>query len=411
MKRASALLMALWIIAVLSVMVLSFATEAHLQTGINVYVRERNRVNRLMDAGRVLGEVVLLGYEDAKEWSEGENEDDLLEDDRWYREKRALKFESKCTVGPILLDEEDPDSGTVTVEISIANSGEKNGINVNELYSGGDQNYALRWQMILQSSGLMQELEVEMDDHEGGRKNLMNVLIASWNDWRDEDDTVSVSPLEDGLNDDGAEAAWYEEEDEHDDTAEEDRRRPRNGSIPDVQELASVRGFRDFPAVLTGGLLYPDRDESPENPRLRGIINVFGTTGGVKVNVNDCSVEQLLTVPGIYNEEDPEDQMESEEVARAIVDTLKVMPDYDVDETRSWWPYKDWQDLCARVSDAADVEIGNDASQYLCYQPDSSSVFKMRITGSSMGMKREVNCECYVNSKDKKVRYIKWRED
>ena len=58
MKRASALLMALWIIAVLSVMVLSFATEAHLQTGINVYVRERNRVNRLMDAGRVLGEVV-----------------------------------------------------------------------------------------------------------------------------------------------------------------------------------------------------------------------------------------------------------------------------------------------------------------------------------------------------------------
>ena len=171
MKRASALLMALWIIAVLSVMVLSFATEAHLQTGINVYVRERNRVNRLMDAGRVLGEVVLLGYEDAKEWSEGEDEDDLLEDDRWYREKRALKFESKCTVGPILLDEEDPDSGTVTVEISIANSGEKNGINVNELYSGGDQNYALRWQMILQSSGLMQELEVEMDDHEGGRKN------------------------------------------------------------------------------------------------------------------------------------------------------------------------------------------------------------------------------------------------
>ena len=76
MKRASALLMALWIIAVLSVMVLSFATEAHLQTGINVYVRERNRVNRLMDAGRVLGEVVLLGYEDAKEWSEGENEDE-----------------------------------------------------------------------------------------------------------------------------------------------------------------------------------------------------------------------------------------------------------------------------------------------------------------------------------------------
>lgn len=411
MKRGSALLMALWIIAVLSVMVLSFSTEAHLQTGINVYVRERNRVNRLMDAGQVLGEVVLLGYEDAKEWSADEDGEELLEDDRWYKEKRALKYESKCTVGPILLDEEDPDSGTVTIDIELANSGDKNGINVNELYSGGDQNYALRWQMILQGSGLPQELEVEMDDHEGGKKNLMNVLIASWNDWRDEDDAVSMSPLEDGNGDDGAESDWYKEADEHLDVAEEDRRRPRNGSIPDVQELSYVRGFRDFPSILTGGLLYPDREESADNPRLRGIIGVFGTAGGTKVNVNDCTVEQLLTIPGIYNEEDTEDQMEAEETARAIVETLKVMPDYDVDETRSWWPYKDWQDLCTRVSDAADVEIGGEAQQYVCFKPESTSIFKMKITGASMGMKREVNCECYVNSKDKKVRYIKWRED
>ena len=411
MKRGSALLMALWIIAVLSVMVLSFSTEAHLQTGINVYVRERNRVNRLMDAGQVLGEVVLLGYEDAKEWSADEDGEELLEDDRWYKEKRALKYESKCTIGPILLDEEDPDSGTVTIDIELANSGDKNGINVNELYSGGDQNYALRWQMILQGSGLPQELEVEMDDHEGGKKNLMNVLIASWNDWRDEDDAVSMSPLEDGNGDDGAESDWYKEADEHLDVAEEDRRRPRNGSIPDVQELSYVRGFRDFPSILTGGLLYPDREESADNPRLRGIIGVFGTAGGTKVNVNDCTVEQLLTIPGIYNEEDTEDQMEAEEVARAIVETLKVMPDYDVDETRSWWPYKDWQDLCTRVSDAADVEIGGEAQQYVCFKPESTSIFKMKITGASMGMKREVNCECYVNSKDKKVRYIKWRED
>jgi hypothetical protein len=129
------------------------------------------------------------------------------------------------------------------------------------------------------------------------------------------------------------------------------------------------------------------------------------------VNVNDCTVEQLLTIPGIYNEEDTEDQMEAEETARAIVETLKVMPDYDVDETRSWWPYKDWQDLCTRVSDAADVEIGGEAQQYVCFKPESTSIFKMKITGASMGMQREVNCECYVNSKDKKVRYIKWRED
>ena len=70
MRRASALLMALWVIAVLSIMVLSFAYEARQQTGINVYVRERNRVNRLVDAGRILAEVVIADYANASEWAE-----------------------------------------------------------------------------------------------------------------------------------------------------------------------------------------------------------------------------------------------------------------------------------------------------------------------------------------------------
>ena len=87
MRRASALLMALWIIAVLSIMVLSFASEAHIQTGINVYVRERNRVNRLVDAGRILAEVVISDYSSVSEWSEDEDAEQLFEDDRWYKVK------------------------------------------------------------------------------------------------------------------------------------------------------------------------------------------------------------------------------------------------------------------------------------------------------------------------------------
>jgi hypothetical protein len=96
-------------------------------------------------------------------------------------------------------------------------------------------------------------------------------------------------------------------------------------------------------------------------------------------------------------------------VAQAIIDTLKIEPDYDVDETQGWWPYKDWQDLRDRVENEFDVEIGQEASEYLSFAPEANSVFRMKITGESMGMKREVNCECYV--KDKKVRYIKWQED
>ena len=42
-RRGSVLVMALWIIAVLSVIVMSFAFEARQQAGIDIYVRERNR--------------------------------------------------------------------------------------------------------------------------------------------------------------------------------------------------------------------------------------------------------------------------------------------------------------------------------------------------------------------------------
>ena len=81
-RRGSALVMAIWIIAVLSVMVLSFAWEARMQAGINIYVRERNRVDRLVESGRIVGEIVLAGYKDASDWSEDEDSEKLLEDDR-----------------------------------------------------------------------------------------------------------------------------------------------------------------------------------------------------------------------------------------------------------------------------------------------------------------------------------------
>ena len=92
-----------------------------------------------------------------------------------------------------------------------------------------------------------------------------------------------------------------------------------------------------------------------------------------------------------------------------LLTALKTMPeDYDVDESRSWWPFKDWQDLVKRVDDIGE-DVGGDASQYIEFSPSDNTVFKIKITGESMGMTHEVNAECYV--RDSKVRYIQWRED
>ena len=404
MRRASALLMALWIIAVLSIMVLSFASEAHLQTGINVYVRERNRVNRLVEAGRILAEVVIADYSNAPEWAEDEDAEKLFEDDRWYKEKRDLKSGRPCVIGPILVDEENPDSGTVKVDIRITR-----GLNINELTPDGDQSWRLRWEMILKSHGIPEDYEVEAYDsqhHSRSHFNLINLLIASFADWVDSDDNSTSMDGEDC----GAESKWYEEEYEDNNVDDEFKRYPRNGAIPDIKELSYIRGFRDFPVVLTGGVLNPEEDPK-DQITVRGIADMFNTLGSAKVYINDCTRDELMTVPGIFDEDDEEDLEKSTENIDAILGARSEEPDYDVDESLDWWQYKDFQDLQQRVSDygGTSAQIGTEANNYLLFKPDDTTIFEITIECESMGMTRSVRAKAYL--KDKDVRYVEWEED
>lgn len=416
-KKASALVFAIWTIAVLSVIALSFAYEAKQQAGVNIYVQRRNRVARLVDAGRILAELVLAGYKDVADWSEDQDDAEMLEKDAWFKEKQDLKMYSKCTIGPVMLDEENPESSLVTVEIEPANSGRTGIININNLYGGSDGNsdpkYTERWWMIFRSHNIPEELNTPDE----GTINLWNILIASWNDWRDPDGSVTEI---DG-KDCGAENEWYEEleekfKNEDDDRKLELKRRPRNGPIPDIKELEYVRGFRDYPQVLTGGVINPWEEDPNDRITVRGILDLFCTDGQNKISINNCSsIDALVTVPGIYADPSDDDCVpEAEEVARAILAALDQMPkDYEVDETRGRWPFKDWSDMTARVNDLGGAvdsdDIGGDAQSYFSFQPDEGAVFKITITGESSGMSRSVEAKCYV--KESKIRYIEWRED
>jgi hypothetical protein len=401
MKKGSALLSALVTIAVLSIIMMSFVYEAKQQAGINVYVRERNRVNRLVDAGRILGEIVITGFKDVAEWSVDQDLEKFLEEDRWFVEKQELKMNSKCKIGPILLDESNTESGTVTVEIETVNSGDKGIININNLYKGGgDSKYMERWWMIFLAHGIPEELSTPKD----GVINLWNTLIASWDDWRDDDDTPSAI---DGVEC-GAEKSWYEEYEEENDIDEEDRKRPRNGPIPDIRELSYVRGFREYPQVLTGGVINPWEPREEDRIEVRGIEGLFTTEGSSKININSCkNIDALITIPGIYDDPTADDALEeAKAVAQAVINGLAEIPESrDVDETKTSWPFKDWSDLTSRT----DEDIGNDASKYLSFGLDENTLFRMKIIGESMGMKCEANAECYI--RDSKVRYVKWREN
>jgi hypothetical protein len=382
-------------------MMMSFVYEAKQQAGINVYVRERNRVNRLVDAGRILGEIVITGFKDVAEWSVDQDLEKFLEEDRWFVEKQEVKMNSKCKIGPILLDESNTESGTVTVEIETVNSGDKGIININNLYKGGgDSKYMERWWMIFLAHGIPEELSTPKD----GVINLWNTLIASWDDWRDDDDTPSAI---DGVEC-GAEKSWYEEYEEENDIDEEDRKRPRNGPIPDIRELSYVRGFREYPQVLTGGVINPWEPREEDRIEVRGIEGLFTTEGSSKININSCkNIDALITIPGIYDDPTADDALEeAKAVAQAVINGLAEIPESrDVDETKTSWPFKDWSDLTSRT----DEDIGNDASKYLSFGLDENTLFRMKIIGESMGMKCEANAECYI--RDSKVRYVKWREN
>lgn len=455
-RRGSVLIMALWIIAILSVMVVSFAFEARQQAGIDVYVRERNRVSRLIDSGRVLGEAVLLGYKDAPtpEIKSGAPDwDDAFEDDRWVVEKYTLKNDHKCTIGPIRLDEPDPDeedegdAPTVTVELKFESATSK--IDINSLT---DEKGLEILKTVLRNSGIDDELEVEIEDaNRSGKKrhNLMNLLAASWKDWRDEDDTVSRGPFESGSDydydpqdDDGAEKSWYEERDEEDEIPVKDRRVPANGPIKKLEELSYIRGFRDFPAVLTGGRLYDgvgeDKDKKSDkddesNPPLTGIMDNFKVSGGMKLELNDETREKDLTtiLSPMYDPDDAREAQDCADLVQAILTALKTMPedDDDIDETRTWWPFKDMGDLEKRVDDIGFSEkVPEDLKEYIRWPGESAASssgksdknkkggasedaekFSMTITGESLGMKYVVTARCIVE--DKKVRYIEWSEN
>ena len=214
---------------------------------MNRHTTERVRVNSLTDAGKVIAEVILTDYQNVSEAPEDQTIEDMEEEfekDRWIQEKRALKGSSNVDTGAILVDAKDPDSGTVSVHIEA----KETKLNINTLWSGGNQNWLEIWENILAACNVPEE--------------YWNELVCSWNDWRDPDDAVSEDLInEDGVGrGEGGEAEYYKEELKSEDgTMEFEPCKPRNGEISDLKELAMLKGFREHPVS-------PDFRERPAYP-------------------------------------------------------------------------------------------------------------------------------------------------
>ena len=397
-RTGSALVTVIWVVAVLSLIVMNFAAEAKLQSVINRHTTERVRVNSLTEAGKVIAEVILTDYQNVSEAPEDQSLDEMEEEfqeDRWIQEKRDLKGSSSVDTGAIALDALDPDSGTVSVRIEA----KETKLNINTLWSGGNQNWLEIWENILAACNVPEE--------------YWNELICSWNDWRDPDDAISQDLLDEYPRGDGGEAEYYKEELKSEDgTMEFEPCKPRNGEISDLKEMAMLKGFREHPVVLTGGVINPE-DKEEDQITVKSILEYFDVIGTGKVNVNAASKEILLVIPGISDDLNNKSSFAAtgEEIVQAIID-FRNKPDAAAADTaffkeEDYGSFKDFSDLQNRVQEKTNSDSGNEAYNYLIYAPEM--YFEITIVGASAGITHTVKAVAMVQ--DSKVRYIRWQED
>ena len=411
-RKGSALVAVIWLLAVLSILIASYAVDAHLQTRVNIYLRERVTVDHLTEAGLAIAEVILTDYQNVSEAASDSDLEEKLEDDRWYTEKLSLKSQGgkEVTTGAVPVDALNPNGGTVSVTIRPIESK----LNINNLYAGGDQKFGEIWMNILAVSGIP--------------KDYWDGIVNGWCDWRDTDGTTTSGARSE---DAGAETDFYADayQDFVDgrDTEKNKNYKPksRDGEIVDIEELKAIKGFNEYDekpinadAILNGGVLNPAEDEKDQIVVTNGISAFFSLYGSGKINVNAVKDPRVLAViPGIF-QGNPDDQRaddveEAMAIAQKIIELRETLPTdgkspliSSSDEENDTGAYKDFNNLQMRLQDVG-LDIQNDASNYLSFQPDK--FFEITIIGKSFGIVHKIVAVALVDGD--KVRYLRWQED
>ena len=292
-RGGSALIIVLWTIGLLSMLVLSFAFDAHLEGKIASSARKRRKAEHIALSGMAVAEMLLDHQTEVNVDAEPED----VENDKWYDPAVALKtgrgfsgLEIEVGEGKLRLDME-PEPGRR---------------NVNKLTEDD-------WDRVL---AVATESNANIPD------DFFDELINSFFDWTDEDDSE---------RDKGAESKYYEELDPP--------YRARNAPVDTVRELLLIKGFNE--AILSGGPLNPD--DPPESwIHVSGIQDMLTTYGDGKVNVNAAGRRVLMTLPF------PDDE-DAEEIANAIIEKREGRDPDEFFEEGDDSSFKSVEDFMSRV--------------------------------------------------------------
>lgn len=235
-KEGAALLVALWVLIILSLIVGSFAFEIQLEAQLVSHKRKKFRAEMMARSGIEYARAILDKQADAKELEI----EDMDEDKDGFMHaalfiKRGLSTSSTIALG----------DDTFTVTLASAEAGR----NVNLLTRD-------EWLEILEMANVP---STEWD-----------TMVDCLEDWIDEGDLHQLN---------GAES---------DDPFYQDRGYPvKNGPLDSIEELLLIKGWG--PDILYG------KEEDEESDAIFGIENLLTVWGDGKVNLNTASVDVLLS--------------------------------------------------------------------------------------------------------------------
>jgi general secretion pathway protein K len=405
-KKGSALIIAIWTVALLSILVLSFSFDAILEGRIATYVRQRQRVNYLTQSGIAIAEMLLEKQRNVSPTSVA-----TAEEDRWKAPALRIKR------GQTAIIDEPLGEGIIHIEIipeqsrwninklcnsaqgggaaASGSSGKTGGSSRTQTATQPPGQYDLVWEQIFKTAGVPEEMIPDM--------------IDCWNDWTDMDSTIS------GRN--GAEDEYYKLEE---DPKTGEPRIPytaRNGPIDTIDELRLIKGF--VPAILDGGILNPEEKRPDQQIVVRGIKELFTTYGDGKINVNAAPREVLMTIPdmdditagaiieeregrgmGGMSRSTSTSATGSKSSTSSKTTTSSKNPTGIGDEEEDF-SFKSVGDFMSRVPG-----IPTSVQQFITV---NSSVFRLNIEGRSAGISHRIVAIAELNGE--KVRYLRWRED
>jgi len=244
---ASALIVVLWVIGLLSILVSSFTFDAHVEARITSYYRKRTKAEYLARSGMEIAKLLMMQSAEIKKNKPGIEE---KKEEWWYGDAKRLS-EGMAIHGLV----HELGEGVVTLDITPEPARK----NVNLLKEED-------WERILEVAGVPEEMWPE--------------LVESFYDWIDKDDVARI---------DGAETEDYY-------ATLEPPYHAKNGPLDTVEELLLVKGFNR--TILFGGVIETGFEDK-EPIEISGISDLLTTYGDRKVNVNAASQRVLMTLPGV----------------------------------------------------------------------------------------------------------------